>query len=1683
MKILIIGNGGREHALVWKISQHKKVKQIFIAPGNAGTVQLGENVDLAVDDLAGLLKFAQKKQIDLTVVGPEDPLSGGIVDLFEKAGLSIFGPSKRATQLESSKVFAKKFMQQNQIPTAKFEVFNNYDGANKHVIKRALPLVIKVDGLAAGKGVFVCQTLKQARQALASIFKQQKFGLAGTQVVIEDCLFGQEASIICLTDGQTILPLLPAQDHKALLEDDQGPNTGGMGAYAPAPVVNSQMMKQVLQTILKPTLVGLKRMGITYRGILYAGIMLTPDGPQVLEYNARFGDPETQPQLMLLKSDLVNLINSCLEGTLKKHQLDWYPGFATSVVMVSGGYPEKYQKNYQIKGLDQITDKSVQVFLAGAKNQNGKIVTDGGRVLAVTARAKTLSASIQLAYQNVAKIDFKQKYFRSDIGARALRSTNVSPAVHQIQIKSTGEEARARVILDRFSGLGLEQVQLVDVYTIDKDLTGQQLKQTAMALSNQVIREFKIDDNFANLSFDWAVEIGFKPGVKDNLADTAKESIEDLLKSTFDDQESVYSSKVLLMTGQLSRDEMQNIAQTLANLLIQSIQIKSWAEFKQDEGMDKVVPQVKLMGIPQVDKVDLNVSSAKLKMIGSQGIANTDGTRRGPLALDLAFLKAIRLYFRHEGRQPTDIELEMLAQTWSEHCKHTIMADAIDDLEDGLYKSYIQKATQEIRASKGEADICMSVFTDNSGAIIFDDEYLITDKVETHNSPSALDPFGGSITGIVGVNRDTIGFGLGAKPILNRYGFCFADPRQKRQLYKKSDLTGKVLDPAQIIEGVVRGVNAGGNQSGIPTTQGFVHFQANYQAKPLVFVGTVGLIPRQKNGRMLHQKQAQPGDLIVVVGGRVGLDGIHGATFSSQSLNAHSPVGAVQIGDPITQKKMSDTLIKEARDRGLYNSLTDNGAGGLSCSVAEMAKESDGCLVNLNLVPLKYPGLAPWQIWISESQERMTLAVPPAKWAEFSALMQSRGVEATVIGEFTDTGRCRVEFGGEQVVDLDMKFLHDGLPSRPMQSHFRQQKWPQPQLPQLDDLTIILEQMLNRPNLASFASISSQYDHEVQAGSVIKPLQGRGLVNGDATVIRPVLTSNKGIVVSQGMYPEYGLIDTYHMAGAAIDTAIRSAIVVGGDLDQLALLDNFCWCSARDPHRLGQLKRAAQACYDYATAFGTPFISGKDSMFNDFEGFDAQGQPQKISILPTLLISSVGVVSDATKTVSMEPKFADDLIYVLGETFDEVGGSEYLRLWGDRHQKEYVGNQVPQVDAGKNVKLYRALTRAIKQEIVASCMSLNQGGLGVALAKMALAGGLGIDVSLKDLPGKFSRSDYALFSESQGRVVVTIDPQHKLAFEKIMAGQKIAGLGKVIPESKLVIKDQSDKKIVKLDLEVAGQAYSTAFNDLCANKVRAVVVTGYGINCEEETAHALELAGARAEIIHVNDLIDGSHHLSDYQVMVIPGGFSYGDETGSGQAMANRIKNHLLEQVTEFVAQDKLVLGICNGFQVLVNLGLLPDNQINGFQNKIALTHNDSALYTVRWVDLKVNNHSPWLKGLTNISLPIAHGEGKFVASSDVLTQLKENHQVALSYTQGEMCQYQNLAPNPNGSLENVAGITDPSGRILGLMPHPERAIFFTHLPNWQKKKEELKRAGLALPKHGPGLRIFTNGVKYIKGK
>jgi phosphoribosylformylglycinamidine synthase subunit PurSL len=781
-------------------------------------------------------------------------------------------------------------------------------------------------------------------------------------------------------------------------------------------------------------------------------------------------------------------------------------------------------------------------------------------------------------------------------------------------------------------------------------------------------------------------------------------------------------------------------------------------------------------------------------------------SRDGQLYLQLAEMQTIQRQFRELGRDPTDVELETIAQTWSEHCSHKTLAGRIAYRDErgernfeNMLKETIFAATQKIRKDLGKDDWCVSVFEDNAGIVRFDEQFNLAFKVETHNHPSALEPYGGANTGVGGVIRDVMGTGLGAKPICSTDVFCFAPP-------DTSELPPGTLHPRRVMRGVVEGVRDYGNRMGIPTVNGAVYFDERYLGNPLVYCGNVGLLPRDKS-----HKQAKPGDLIVTVGGRTGRDGIHGATFSSAELTSHSEQisgGAVQIGNAIEEKKVLDVLLV-ARDRGLFHSVTDCGAGGFSSAVGEMG-EHIGAEVQLDRAPLKYAGLSYTEIWISEAQERMVLAVPEDKWQELDSLCQSENVEATVIGRFVPTGRLQLKYQGQQVADLEVRFLHKGRP--PV---IRKAEYQPPQLRELivaakENYTDDLLRILASPNVASKEWIVRQYDHEVQGGSVVKPFVG--IANdgpSDAAVLRPVLGSRRGVVIACGMNPRYGDFDTYHMAASAIDEAVRNCVAVGADPSRIAILDNFCWGDCEKAETLGSLVRAAIACYDIATVLGTPFISGKDSLNNEFSYTDDSGQRRTIAIPPSLLISAMGQIDDVARCVTMDLKQPGNVLYLVGETRNELGGSHFALV------NRMKGGQVPTVNAEVARETFAALHRAMQGGLVRSCHDMSEGGLAVAAAEMAFAGGCGVWIGLDHVPSPLwsqleenALEPVLLFAESNSRFLCEISPEHAPQFERIMSGIPFGRVGEVREETSIQICGNSQSApLIDVTIERAKEAW------------------------------------------------------------------------------------------------------------------------------------------------------------------------------------------------------------------------------------------------------------------------------------
>lgn len=937
----------------------------------------------------------------------------------------------------------------------------------------------------------------------------------------------------------------------------------------------------------------------------------------------------------------------------------------------------------------------------------------------------------------------------------------------------------------------VEEIRIAQVYLVDGDLSEQDIKSICNELlTDRLTQDFVYYNglsgsyvkNWPGLSAElsgkkrrkgsitYTVDVARKQGVMDPVESTVIKGIKDLGL----DAKSVKIIKRFLITGALTPAQVGTIAnKVLANRIIEDVFIDNHGFSCEKKGTIDYVFRKNILEI-------LNAEDEQLQSI----------SENRQLYLSLQEMKAVQKYFSALGRNPTDVELETIAQTWSEHCMHKTLRGVIEyngECIDNLLDSTIMKVTSELNKPW-----CVSVFKDNAGIIEFNEDYNICFKVETHNHPSAIEPYGGANTGMGGVIRDTLGTGLGAKPILNTDVFCFGPldlPEEK--------LSDGVLHPKRIFKGVVAGVGDYGNRMGIPTANGAIFFDERYTSNPLVYCGNVGLIPKDK-----CEKKSHEGDLILLVGGRTGRDGIHGATFSSVELSQQSEVvsgGAVQIGDPITEKKVTDVLLM-ARDRGLYNNITDCGAGGLSSAVGEMGKDL-GAVVDLEKVPLKYEGLSYSEIWISEAQERMVLSVPPKNKEEIKKIFEQEDVEATIIGKFTGDKKLRLRYKGETVADIEMDFLHNGLPRIKYKATWSPLSYKEPVIKEKKDYGEALKKILSSWNVCSKEWVIRQYDHEVQGGSVLKPLQG---VNndgpGDACVIRPLLNSNKGIIISNGMNPKYGDIDPYHMAASAIDEALRQIISVGGNLERVALLDNFSWGNTNKPECLGELVRAAKGCYDTALGYETPFISGKDSLNNEFKLGD-----KSISILPSLLISAVCVMPDVTKAISMDVKEPGNLIYILGLTKNELGGSHYYYI------HDFKSNSVPRVDTRMGKKTMDLLASVTEKGLVRSCHDCSEGGLAVAAAEMSFAGGHGMELELYRVPVEngVDRDDIILFSESNSRFIVEVKPQKQREFEDAINGIPYGCIGRVCDNDIFVIHSRNGEKVVSekiYDLKEAWQA-------------------------------------------------------------------------------------------------------------------------------------------------------------------------------------------------------------------------------------------------------------------------------------
>ncbi len=976
-----------------------------------------------------------------------------------------------------------------------------------------------------------------------------------------------------------------------------------------------------------------------------------------------------------------------------------------------------------------------------------------------------------------------------------------------------------------YFNINMDSARCVNIVTVESDLAGDQLERIRQEiLTNPVTQVSGLTP--LDIPFDWCIWIGFRPGVRDNPGATAMEAVKDVLGKDFSSDEGIYTSKRYCITGSgLTRENMETVAgELLSNPIIQQFKIFSKDAWDPRLGVNVQPPKVMLNHTPGWDEINIDSNETLGKISDERN-----------LALNPRDIPIIREYFLSptvlESRKsvglskPTDVELEYISQARSDHCNHNTFngifryKDAATGeavIETSLFKTYIQQPTL---ALKEEKDWVVSVLWDNAGVGRLDDEnnYVITG--ETHNSPSNMEAYGGAITGIVGVYRDPMGTGLGSKLFMGSFGFCVGDIHYDGPLKPP-------LHPRRLLDGVIEGVKDGGNKSGVPTTFGQTLFDPGYMGKSLVFVTALGVMPKTVKGKPSHEKKTTPGDLIIMSGGRVGKDGIHGVTASSESYSENTPAGHVQIGDPYTQKKMHDFLLV-CRDEGLIPFITDNGGGGLSSSIGESAMISNGCVVQLDKVPLKYEGLDMWEIWISESQERMTIAVKPENLERFMALSNLHEVESTVIGEYTDTGKLHIKYKDQTCAYVDMDLLEKGFPAWEFDALWlspEKRGLTEPVISTPVDFNALLLKMLERPNICSKEWIMRQYDHEVQGGSVIKPLVGvKQNIPSDASVTRPVLTSDKGLAFSQSLLPWYSKIDAYHMMACTIDEAVRRLIAVGGTLDHIGGVDNFCWpnigfdeqTNPDGKFKAAQLVRACRALKDSCMSFGIPLLSGKDSMYVDGHLQGQFGERIKVSALETVQFSATSVIENVASCLTLDPKIPGDYIYVAGRTLDELGASEYYDLFGK------TGLNVPKVNFGESKVLYRAIEKAIEKDLVASCHAVARGGLGVHFSLMAMAGGLGLEIDMDKVPGAAPDQtpalsiDTVLFSESAGRFILTVSPENQETFEKLTKGLAVSCVGRILEnQSQLIISRTDGQAVVDISIDLLETAFNTPFGDM-----------------------------------------------------------------------------------------------------------------------------------------------------------------------------------------------------------------------------------------------------------------------------
>lgn len=1660
MKILIVGGGAREHAIAYKLVQNPKVEKLYAAPGNGGLAQLAELVPIKVNEINKLADFAEQKKIDLTIVGPEEPLCLGIVDQFNQRGLAVFGPTKEPARLEGSKSFAKEFMLRNGIPTGAYFRTEDPEEA-REIYKRLLETspyekaVIKADGLCAGKGVLVGETLEEGYHFIDRI---QNGDLCGESfaVVVEEYLEGIEASLLCFVDQSTILPMPTAKDHKRILEAERGANTGGMGTYSPNPIAEAYLQEMMTEIAL-PFHQGLQRESLSYRGIIFFGVMITEFGVKVLEFNVRFGDPEAQSILMRLDSDLLDILTHAMADRLSDFgKLAWSKEQAVTLVLTSGGYPADYTTGKQIHGLEktQTLDK-IAIFHGGTKLEGDNIVTAGGRVLSLTARAATTDEAMKAVYDLAEKINFEGKTYRKDIGPMVKRVYVSKRSPYDLEAKEIHDEINDSL------GIQVEGVHLYQRYDI-QGLTRGELD----AIADTILREPMVDDIYIQeeafykeKEFQNPVVLSLQKGQYDQREDGLLQSIALTLGK---EDIKIRVSQVYDIRGKVVSGKLEEIKSYLINPV------------DQEQG------SIKLPNLLEEEAEIIHTVPVAEGFIGMNAEELKQYYENRQPAMSLADLTYVQEYFREqEKRNPTEIELSMIDTYWSDHCRHTTFLTTLSEIDftgnekntpltrllQDTYQDYLslRKATgrdekdinlmdlatimSRYMRVQGELDdlevsdeinacsIKIPVTIDKDG-IAQEQDYLLMFKNETHNHPTEIEPFGGASTCLGGAIRDPLSGRAYVYQAMRLTGS--ADPREPLA----DTLPGK-LPQKKITTKAAAGYSAYGNQIGLCT--GYVDevYHEGFKAKRMEVGAVIGAAPQEN----IRRQKPSPGDVILLIGGRTGRDGVGGATGSSKEHTEKSidrSSAEVQKGNAPSERKLL-RLFRRKEAAILIKKCNDFGAGGVSVAIGELA---DGLHIWLDKVPLKYRGLTPGEIAISESQERMACVLNPADVDEFMEYCHQENIEATVVATVTQQPRLRMTFGSDTVVDISRAFLDSSgvTPVQKVRAEF-------PVLPDMlagSPINHIEDALMNRLsdlNVCSKKGLIEKFDNTIGAGSVLVPLGGKRQLTPAQGMVA-VVPAMEGVsqtvsLMSCGYHPDLSSQSPFHGAYYAVIESTAKIAAMGGDIARVRLsFQEYFEKLGTDPSKWGKPLTALLGALKAQRQLNIPAIGGKDSMSGTFK---------ELNVPPTLISFAV-TTAKIDAITSPELKRTDSRVGLLYTPMLEDGTLDIVVYQ-------------------ENLKTLQKLRN---DEVLLSAYAVTGEGILPGLVKMALGNSIGLVLEeldfamiMKPAYGSFLVELSRVADDRQVSAVIplgqtTTDNSLTLGSGKPMAMELLCQayenpLEEIFPvKNKIYEGDWLDIGSTIKEEKAVTTVSGTSRSGTGLAKPKVLISVFPGTNCEYDSAMAFERAGAKATIQvfrnrTLQDIEESAialeRELSTSQIFMIPGGFSLADEPdGSGKFIAAVLRNPRVQEALQRLLEERdgLILGICNGFQALIKTGLLPYGKIRALDEQSpTLTHNQCGRHVAQFVKTKViSTTSPWTNLLREgdiQDIPVSHGEGRFVAPQAVIDHLYAEGQVAFQYVTPDGQPALHRPYNPNGSMGSIEGLLSPCGRILGKMGHSER--------------------------------------------